>query len=372
MGSPWPFKKGALMFEALATESLVPTQPDSVQNALADESLFQIQVEFDNLYQDAASLDQADETIINLEHLIATVNQYGVTKSLLAFTNRDRLLSSTFPAIAACESLQQDVSANSDEARAAQEAIGETVKTFIADWFKKAWDVVTSFASKVVDYSKVLYAKVEDGVKWAAGKAFDAAKAAREVIMAHPVASIIAGVAATATIAAAIIAVWGMPLPVSMSALGSWKTSIVDKLKSAGGAIVSVTTAGAKKVGEGFSATKRGVAATLGYTKDGFTRLTSMVKDTFKEGGKVRGIGSWISQNSKKMFDHVKSLTGEVFKAGRAALSWLLHMTTSVWRMVSGPVGSMITMGLRSFKGLFKRGGEESPAGGAEPAAAAA
>ena len=348
----WPLEKGTYMFDALALESIDGEFEDD-DTLISSDELLLAQSEFDEFFDDVSALESANETIVNLEQLLETIEKFGVTKSVLAFSNRDNLLSTAIPAFAACEALDGDAAPGSDEAENAKSSTVDTIKSTVAGWFKKAWDVVSGFGEKVVSWAKAGYQKSVDAAKWVAGKTYDAAKAAKDVIVAHPIASILTAIGALAAISGVAIAIWGAPFPETLGALGGWKTSVIGKFRTAGGQAILATETGIKKASGGLGAAKKATGNALGYTKDNFTRLTNDVKSTFSEGGKVAGFGKTIAGHAKTALDKVKSLGGEAGSAARQAISWLVKIMRQVWVALAITVGTAISAAYSAFRGFF-------------------
>jgi hypothetical protein len=344
------------MFDSLVSqETLVNAfTNDEMTGSIVNEALFEASVELNDVYQEFNAIDQLADTLDDLEHLHAIIEQHGVTESLLAFTNRDRLLSTAMPAFDACEALGAEGAVlGSTEAVAAQEAILEKIKDVAASWFKRAWDAVVSLGKKVVELSKVAYEKVVDATKWVAGKVYNAAKAAKEVITAHPIAAALGAVALAVGVGAVIMSIWEIPMPVSAETLISWKNTVGSKLSSGMKGTVRIGRKGIEYAGSGLDAVKKGTGTALGYTKEKFTALADGAKAAFAEGGSMHRMGGSIAEYAKKALDHAKSGASAAGKYAMQAIRFLMNTSMDLVRFVSGKALAVITGAFKAFKGLF-------------------
>jgi len=345
------------MFNSLALQdTILETDEDEVLT-ISNEALFEAAADLDVTYQDFATLEQLGDTLDDLEHLHAVFEQHGVTESLLAFTNRDKLLSTVMPQFDACEALGGNVAVDAAETIAAQEALVEKIKEMGAEWFKKAWDAVVSLSDKVVALAKAAWERVESATKWAAGKVYNAAKATAEVVKAHPITSALAAVALAVGAGAIIMSVWEIPLPVTAEQLVTWKTAVTGKLKAGFKGAVAVGKKGAEVAGTGIEAVKEGTATALGYTKEKFTAVTDGAKAAFAEGGSMNRLGAAIKEHSTTAFNAAKEAAGKAGTASlsfaRTALRFLMSSSMSAIRWVASRGMAILTSVFGVFKGLF-------------------
>jgi len=342
------------MFDMLAQENFVGV--GETDAPFSNELLFEAAVALESSFVDMNELTQMSSTIDDLEQLGSTIEMYGVTPSLMVFANRDQLLSSAIPAFRACESMTGSFIPTSTESLAALEGVLGATKEMIASFFKKAWDVLTIAGEKIVDFCKFGYEKVAQAASWTKDKVFNAAKALKEKIVAHPIASVLTAVALAATIGAVVVSIWG-PLPMSMEALGAWKTSILAKvnsgLGSAGRGVVSVGKKGLSWTKKGLTTVKEGTGSALGYTKESFNKVVDGARASFADGGTMQKSGTWVASKSKELYEATKAGGEAALKAGRVALGFLVNITHSLWSFVSGGSMSMITSCLSAFRKLF-------------------
>jgi ElaB/YqjD/DUF883 family membrane-anchored ribosome-binding protein len=344
------------MFDMLA-QPMTDFMNLSSDETISNESLFEASVALESGFAELDELTQLSTTMDDLEQLSAVIAVHGVTPALLAFTNRDKLLSTAIPAFAGCESLTNDAGIDAPEALAAQEALVETVKTMAAGWFKSAWDALVGVGHKVAEFCKPITDKITAANAWVKDKVYNAAKAAKEFVTAHPIASILAALAAAVAVGPAVAAIWGtMPEFLSAEALGTWKTSILAKISSAFGSagrgIVTSKNATLKFFGTALEATKKASGAALGYTQEAFGKVSTGVRSCFGPDGHIQKSTEFVERNAKKLFDGAVGSSKNPGLA-RQAISWLLGITRSLWSFATGAVSSIVTGALSVFKGLF-------------------
>ena len=346
------------MFASLALAPVDNSVDDDIP-VISTEALFEASVALENASSEMMDLDQLSSTLDDLELLSEVITTHGVTPSLLAFTNRDQLLSTAMPAFGGCESLTIDAVVDAPESLAAQEELLETIKNMGASWFKAAWDGIVNLGHKVAEFCQPITDKVVAAARWVKEKVYNAAKAAKEVITAHPIASILAALTTAAAIGAVVMAIWGGGLPAALSLenLAAWKTSILSKIRSGLGAVGrGITTTGGKALGfakyEG-GEIKKATGVVLGYTKDGFDKVSARVQSCFGLDGHIKKSTEFVEHNAKTLFDKVKSGGGAVLSVGRQAINWLLSVTRSLWSFATGGIASMATGCLSIFRGLF-------------------
>lgn len=337
------------MFAALKQDEF---QEDDDTAAIADGALFETSVAFESSFAEIDELNKISSTLDDLQHLSNVIRTHGVTTSLLAFTNRDQLLSSAIPAFSACEALGVDAAIESLETSAAIEGIASTIKDLAASWFKKAWDAIVSFGGKIGDFAKAVGNKVVATSKVIAGKVFNAAKAAKEKIKAHPIASAVAAVALVVSITSVIGLIWGLPLPTSALSSSTWAGTVRNKILNAvgsggfkvnglditypAGAAVEIKTAGA-----------------LGYTGESCNALVKSAGETLKSGGPFSRLGEFITTHAKKLFDTAKAVGGAGLEFARTALNHLIRITRVLWRFLTSRTVSIIMGALNIINGLF-------------------
>ena len=341
------------MFDSLlAAETTAILTPD-ISDAEATEALFLANAGFDEDYAAFERLDRIFGTLENLDHLSDVIGTHGVTTSLLAFANRNQLLSTAIPAFGACESLGSDALVGSAEALAAQEGLAAKAKDMAASWFKSAWDAIVSFTGKIGSFTKAAYAKVVATGKAIAGKTFDAAKAAKEKIKAHPIASAVAAVALVVAITSAIGLIWGLPLPTSAPAMLTWTKSVQAKLAN------PLDSHGFKVNGlditypKGFGVEELKTPAVLGYTAEKSTALVTSAEAALKDGSILSRLGATIAAAAKRLEDAVKSVGGDGAEFVRRAYRELLRITMILWRFISSKAVATITGALNLVRSLF-------------------
>ena len=345
------------LFEALARDVRVSSTDDTtIEDILsANEALLQSIAELDAADAAFEDLKSISSTIDDLEHLSDIVALHGVTQSLLAFTNRDQLLSSAFPAVQACESLGHDVAADSDEAAAVHDALQESVESLVGDFFKKAWDVVVSVGTAVGNFAVGVATKVADAVKWVAGKVWNAAKAAVEFVVSHPIASILGLLAATGGVLLAVNGVWAMPFPTTLATLGEWQSTIVTKI---GGAFGSAWKGVVSLVPEGLKFGKeipkqKGIAEKLGFSKENWTKVTGGVTGIFSKDGYLCKSAAIVATKAKGIVGLGEKKEEEGASVARRALTWLLKITKEIWEFISKHIGGAATSVIGIFRNFF-------------------
>ena len=347
------------MFEALAQENLLLVEDDFLDNSesFVDDSFFQLSLAIESAGNEVDEVLKLSSTVDDLQHLNEVISKFGVTQSLLAFTNRDNLLSLNMPTFAACEALGTDVSLDSPEMKAALEELEETTETVSESWFKRAWNAIVGFGEKIGEFVKHIGGKIADAARWVGGKVYNAAKAAKEFVVAHPIASVLAAVGIAAAASAIITGIWTGAIPTTAEGLGAWKTSILNKigsgLGSTGRGIASVGKGTLKLSKDGFEAVKKGTGVALGYTEEAYKKISGGLKEAFSEGGAVPKSVAFVIKKSKELFEGLKKGGGAAYSAGRVAINWLIEITTKLWRFLAGPVVGVVMSAFNTFKGLF-------------------
>lgn len=351
------------MFDSLqsviAVENL--TVVDHAPSASSDD-LFFSQIDLTNALDELSALESAYTTIDNLDRLQFSIESFGVTQSLLSFTNRDHLLSTAIPAIGACEALGADVPADSYQAKAAQEAVLEKIKDTAAAFFKRTWELMTAVGDKMVHFTDAVYHKAVDVVKWIGTKAYDGAMATKDTIKAHLIASGIAALSLVSGVAATVGLIWSLPLPASMSAVTEWMAGVRSKISGTLGG-QKVAFRGDDIVLEGgiLPPIKTETAAQSGYTETKCKFFAEKTREVFRSDGNIasmaRGIGAWV----KKAWDAAGSHGKDALSAVRRAFWFLVKMTRALYRFLSGPVIAVVTSVMSVVTRLFN-GKKAAPA----------
>ena len=125
-----------------------------------DDTMFDAYVDLNDVVIETDSLFMLNDTIDNLHALHSSVENFGVTKSLMSFCDNDRVLSSVIPAFAACEALDGDAGPDTQESEAVKKGLLEKIKDATASWFKKAWDVAANWGTKLGNFIKAAYNKL--------------------------------------------------------------------------------------------------------------------------------------------------------------------------------------------------------------------
>jgi hypothetical protein len=346
------------MFDALAQENLITDdfEVGEEEDTFSNEALFEANVALEAEYAQLGELTQMSATLDDLEHLAATIKLHGVTPSLLAFSNRDKLLSSVVSAFTACEALTVTSPANAPESIAAYESLITTIKDMAAGFFKKAWDAIVSGANAVAGFCGAIYDKATSALGWVKDKVFNAAKAAKEFIVAHPIASIVAGLTLAIGLGALLTTIWG-PLPMTAEALSAFKSKAFSAISSKfNAARVTVTQKGGDGlnfVWDKMKATKRAAGSALGYTAETFHEVAGKVGDAFGAEGSVTRSAEWVKDHSKSLWDKVSTGGEAGLKYARMGLSFLVGVSKDLWRFFTSGIGSMVTSVFGMFKGLF-------------------
>lgn len=357
------FERYRTMFDMLAQEAFQPY--NETDNTLSNETLFEAAGALESSFDDMRELTQLSTTLDDLEHLNTVITAHGVTPSLMAFTNRDNLLSTAIPAFVGCESLD----ANTPEAAAAQEALLGKIGEVSAAWFKKAWDALSGLGSKIATYTKAAGAKVMEAARSVKGKIYNAAKAAKTVIEAHPIASALAAVAAIAAIAAVVAVMWTVALPTTAALQLTWAGEIRTKLIGAVGKYdFTVATNGLDiTYPAGFGVTEAKTAVALGYSGSACTSLVTTAQTTVGESSAFMSLGSRMVASAKRLLDAAKASGGEGLAFARKSLSTLLEITRGLCKFMTSTAVAAVMTSLGLVKMLFGGG---TPNQGNAPAAA--
>lgn len=339
------------MFDALFHES---TMADvDLENALPlDETLFEASVALEAVYADFGELDRISNTLDDLEQLGSVIRNHGVTQSLLAFTGRERLLSSVMPGFGACESLGTDAVVGSVEAAAALEAVDETVQKNTGSWFKSAWDAVVRVGEKIGEFAKRAFDKVVAAAKWTAGKVWDAAKAVKDAVVAHPIATVLAVLALAASAGTIVAAVTAVEVPAAPAGLAAFKAAVLGKFNSVGKGIVGVGEKGLfwKKK----PIVEKATGGVLGYTKEAFDNVVASAKSVFADDGALKKSVNTYGLYVRKQAEVVKGFATDEKSAHRQALNWLNGILKSLWSFISGNAAGIVTSALSTFHKFFR------------------
>lgn len=365
------------MFAALAQENLLASLDtlDTDNEVLATENLFVATTETGIAFETIDELDSISSTIDDLDHLSDVVTQHGVTESLLAFTNRNQLLTSTFPAFGAVEALHADAGPNSAEALAVLEALKGSTESLVGSWFKSAWDAATSVVSAIGNFAKAAAQKVGSALSWFGNKVYNAAKATKDFIVAHPIASVFLALTAIAAAGTVGSMIWGGALPETTAAIAAWKNGILSKIntalgkygfKAAAEAPAAPVTPAAKTLWQKVTGK---TADALGYTKEKSIQLKDAIKNAYNAtpGGQsaIGKLDLTIKTRAEKLLDGLKSAPSATVTAGRQAITWLLKQTRAIWAFISGHLSPIIFSALTTLRNVF------APKDAAAPPAAA-
>ena len=372
------------MFEMFNTQSL-PQNSDIGDNGFPslEEDLFSSVAELDIAEENLRSLNVMSSTIDELEHLGSVVQEHGVTRSLLAFTNKNQLLSSVLPSINACESLGYDANADSQEAISVCDEIRDSVENMIGDFFSRAWETIVSVGDSILHFCGWIGRKISDAVSWVANKVWSAAEAAAEFVEAHPVATVLGVLGVAVGIPTLLSSLWKIPLPSETADIAPWVDKMCAKISSSlgdiGRSIMSITPEGIR-----FSKSPvkvKASAGALGYTKDVYSKLSSSAKSLFSKGGLLERSVVFVKNKSK---DILSSLTKETeqnpwatphiprsvssvphvtrsHSAERTALHWLTNTTNSLWRFCTKTAGECATSSMSIFKRLADAATKSTP-----------
>ena len=305
---------------------------------LPDETLFETTCDLLHDHAHIHDLQDMSTTCDELENLHASVEQFGVTKSLLSFVNKDGMLSAVIPAFVACESLDGDAAPDSKESEHVKTGILAKVKEVTAAWFKKAWDFVVNTCQKIGAFSKAVYDKTVTALHWFGGKVYDAAKAAKDTITAHPIASIIGGLTLVAGGGTLLMGMWGEALPTTAAEFTAWVARQTSKItglfKKAPAVAPKLLT---HEAGRFSTSTASGTAEVLGYTEANLEKAGGLVKQTFGSSGAVTNFAEKVKEHAGSAMDKLKSLTGEALTYGRKAITWLFsHCIRAFHTICSG------------------------------------
>lgn len=335
------------MFEMLAQENL--QTDETVEDAFATESLFKATGALESSFKELDELNLLSTTLEDLEHLHVVAAEHGMTPSLMAFTNRDLLLTSAIPALSGCEAFP----VSAPEAIAAQEALMSTIGEVTAAWFKKAWDAVVGFGDKITKYAKAAATKVGDAAAYIRNKTYDAAKATKEKFKAHPIKTTLIAIAAIAAIAAVITVIWGMALPASSAAAIPWVKSINNHILNAVGKYGFKVNGLYITYPPGFGVTEVETALALGYSGPASTALVTTATATVNEGSAFARLGAMIAANAQKLLTAAKAVGGDALVHARKALNMLMMVSRELIKFVTGTAMTVVSLGLTVVKTLF-------------------
>lgn len=329
-----------------------------------DEQLFEAGTDLNDIGQITEEMGDLNNTAGELENLREAVEAFGVTQSLMAFANKGGVLSNAIPAFAACEALgAAGAPIGSPQYDAALEGILGKTEDMIGAWFKKAWDYVTHIGEKILNFGHAAYAKSVGAIHWVGSKVFDAAKAAKDVITAHPVMSAIGALALLGAAAPIFMGMWAEALPASAAEFGTWTSTQASKIakfgrdgwKATKGAAGSAADVVKGAAGTAYDAVKSGTGQALDYTKEKWTELSNSAMATFKEGGAVNRFGKYMKESAEGALTKLKSLGGDAVKWGRNAIDWLSKKTGEVWGWLCTKASRIWTSVVSTFKQFFTR-----------------
>lgn len=330
-----------------------------------DEKLFEAHCELTRCAHDTDSLRQIHDTACNLERLHDTVNKYGVSNEVLSFVNYDGILGKVIPAIESIQNGGIGAALEAEETEEVKKGLIAKISEMTAAFFKKIWEVAAKCGVAIGNFCVAGYDKAISAAKWAGNKVYNAAKAVKEKVVAHPVASAIAALTALAAAAAVAYKLWDKSddLPKSEVEGKHWEEVRINEVRT-----ITKLVADVKEEDK-----KSGIASALGYTKEKFTALIDSIKNTFKEGGALSNLGKWFKDKASAAWKAVASKKpasnkeedvkkdAEEKRAARRALDWLLAHTKSVWGWMTTHVSSIYTSVLSTFKGFFSKKEEGKP-----------
>ena len=325
---------------------------ESLEHIEDDGELLSAVSELMDSADEFAALESLDSALDNLDSIRDAIALGGLTKSLVAFADQGKCLSSTVSAIPAVEAMASDFAPGSAEAIAAQEGVLDTIKDTVARWAKAAWDTITGFAGKLGNLVSAGWKKATEWTSWFAGKTRDAVKGAGAVVQAHPYATVAAVLTAFAAAPAVITAIWAVPLPATHVAFASWISRIAASLKSLNipGRALTLGSRGKLKVLKGVVKSKRASLKALGYAKDSADKIISSVKTAFASGGPVSKLAGSLKDMAKKAFEFLRTVGKDGWGYARRAVSTLLRITWSAITSVYGWGMNIVTSGINAVK----------------------
>lgn len=336
------------MFAALESlnteENNLPPAPEA-----PDEDLFQAHCDMRDCDDQMHTACAISDTIDHLHHLHDTISQHGISPALMAFADKDGMLSAAIPELSG-GAMESDAAPDSPEAEAAKKSIMAKIAAATAAWFKHAWDSVVAFGGKLGEFAKAAYAHVTSVVSWGAGKVVDGARAAKEKIAAYPIASVVAGLVAAAGVGLLVKKLLGEKLPENESEY----TSFVKLTHDAEGPIIDMKVDHASEKGTAV-VVRTGEAASLGYVQAGWKKITELAGHVFGKDGVFATLGKTIADGAKHMLDAIKSRSGDAAKYGRKAYDYLMGKIRECGKL-PGSALKMFLAAVAKFKGLFGKG----------------
>lgn len=183
----------------------------------------------DTLDEDVAEIENIEQSMNRLTDAMHIIESFGVNDTTVALLQTTQLMTSTSLGNMATESLGRCYPRDAATG-VALEALGGELLNKAKEWAAK---IVSSVANAAAMVGRGIM-KVVNGIgaftKFIAGKTWDGAKAATEVVKAHPYKTIIAVLAAAAAIVAIVVFV-PVSIP-SVGAAGSAMTTFMSKLQS--------------------------------------------------------------------------------------------------------------------------------------------
>ena len=343
------------MWEGLApaTESLNAAHAAAVDMYQAEMAMVELDGDFDQL-------SQLSDVVDNLTTLHVTVANEGMSPALVAFVDRDQLLSTTIAGFPSCEQLGGQVLAKDDSATTvALEGMIDTIKEKSAAFFTKIAETAKKIGTGAVDFVKGTIGKIT-------GRFKKASETPGEV---NPNAEVTNGISAT-TMALAVAAIAGIGVAIMKIMKLPLNAEGLKALRSKIGGIITGETKGvvdasgklarqsnvAKAMAKGAADKKK--LGVLGWTKAKIKQLWSAIKRAGESlWNAVSSFGKWLASIPSKLGQWyrdqkwiVSTAAPEVKAAWKTSpLAAIKGMASVVWAIVSGPfraLGAFLMRGI--------------------------
>ena len=325
------------------------------------------------LESEISGLESLCMDAVGLDALHGAMESHGLSRSLLAFADRDKLLSTAITTIPSLESMGSDFGVYEPETVASMEGVMDAIKNTVAKVTSKAAEVAGKVKDVVVRMGAAVAEKAKQFGAWAKGKVLNA----KATIQAHPKATVFALLAGIAAIAAVVALMWGVPVPATPAAFTTWGNNIFKAAKNIKLPGLSVVGDSVRNLKFDFKIPQavKNTVEKLGWVANEIDKVSSEFGDIIKNSGPV---GKVVNLVATKMGPNaalfVKNSVGD-FSNGFAkgliigTISNLIMATLKLVRVVIGGIFSLVGALFGALRRAFS-GGDKGGEGEAAAAAA--
>lgn len=311
-----------------------------------------------HIYNEFQELKRIDSEIDDMIGLSTSIENYGLTPSLLSVVgNRGNLAKTTTLNTVSYESLKEGWRPNDPRVKLAVEAVGAALTRVISNWIGKASGVITVIGNRILSIlskgAKILTSPITIIAAAVAG----GIATTSDMITAHPWQTVVMAASAMAGVPALIAMITRTSLPSSLVAMRMWYKVIADGIvKSPLGKFfaVRVRQDGIKLV-KIVKEPVKAAASRLGYQGSAVQRIAKSMLELFGKNGpimKVLGtLKSWVGRAFQELRKADKALMGPK----KTAIGKVLRFSWDIFRSsFTTPFGLLLTSISQFSKALKK------------------